>query len=270
MLSKSALFFSALSLLASTSSASPVKVQKRSTVAKGYAAAAPDSWAGTILQGQVSSYYHWENPKIDAAGDHEFIPMFWSYAKMDQWNAQKAAFNGPPQHILGQNELDVPSQANQNAQDAANDWCAQLRPFQQQGSKVGSATAYDVNILTEMSQAINDKCGGSFDFIAAHWYGSYNDLDGFKGAMTAQHNAFPDKKIWITEFATTASGGGSYEQTKQFMNDAINWADSTGWVERVFYFGGWNTNPDGYANDNNKFFNDDGSLTDLAYSYQYD
>lgn len=176
--------------------------------------------------------------------------------------------------------LSFSSQANQNAQDAANDWCAQLRPFQQQGSKVGSATAYDVNILTEMSQAINDKCGGSFDFIAAHWYGSYNDLDGFKGAMTAQHNAFPDKKIWITEFATTAcefhfccsgisnltdcvsfvilsfsslpAGGGSYEQTKQFMNDAINWADSTGWVERVFYFGGWNTNPDGYANDNNK------------------
>jgi len=94
-----------------------------------------------------------------------------------------------------------------------------------------------------MSQAINDKCGGYFDFIAAHWYGAYYDLDGFKNAMTDQHNAFPDKKIWITEFATTASGGGSQQQTKDFMNSAIQWAENSGFVERVFYFGGYSTNP---------------------------
>lgn len=63
-----------------------------------------------------------------------------------------------------------------------------------------------------MSKKIKEKCGGEFDFIAAHWYGKFNDLDGFKNAMTAQHNAFPDKKLWITEFATTASGGGNQQQ----------------------------------------------------------
>lgn len=111
-------------------------------------------------------------------------------------------------------------QANQNAEEAATDWCKELRPFQQQGSKVGSATAYNVKILTSMSKKIKEKCGGEFDFIAAHWYGKFNDLDGFKNAMIAQHNAFPDKKLWITEFATTASGGGNQQQ----VSDSRTWA----------------------------------------------
>jgi len=33
--------------------------------------------------------------------------MYWSRKKSDQWNAQKATFNGAPEHILSQNELDV-------------------------------------------------------------------------------------------------------------------------------------------------------------------
>lgn len=112
-----------------------------------------------------------------------------------------------------------------------------------------------------------------WDFTAVHWYGSYNDLDGFKNAINAQRNAFPNKPVWVTEYATTqkgelrvrergrrryktysrllmshftclfplfrAKGGGNYDQTKQFLTDSTNWLESVGWVERAFYFGGW-------------------------------
>lgn len=159
--------------------------------------------------------------------------------------------------------MDVVSQANTDAETAAQEWCEQvsqkdedfldspvthlrhfsfspqLRPLQEKGSKVGSATAYDISILTSMSKKIKQKCGGEFDFIAAHWYGAYHDLDGFKKAMTAQSEAFPGKKLWITEFATTASGEGTQAQTKDFMTQAIEWTESSGFVERIFYFGGW-------------------------------
>lgn len=108
------------------------------------------------------------------------------------------------------------------------------------------------------------------DFIAIHWYGSWNDVAGFKNYVSSISKKF-NLPIWVTEYGVTSSSGGSQQQVKQFHMDATTWLNSQSYVERSSNFGSfaYSSPPDAYGSKLNALFNGDGSLRDLAYWYMW-
>ncbi len=199
----------------------------------------------------------------------KFVPNYWGPQKQVEWALREAEFliNGLPTHILAQNEIDVPSQANQNAQQAANSWIANLAKYQKRGVKVSAPQiVWDVNLLSQTVKILRSK-GYEPDFIAIHSYKAFWDVQGFKDYVLSVRRAFPNKEIWITEVGVTSEGGGNMAQVKQFHVNVMNWLQTQSYVTRACIFGIFSRDnpPDAYASGQNGIFNPDGSLADLGW-----
>ncbi|KAF8194477.1 hypothetical protein K438DRAFT_2017507 [Mycena galopus ATCC 62051] len=74
-----------------------------------------------------------------------------------------------------------------------------------------------------------------------------------------------------TELGVTSASKPTQQQTKNFMMNAYSWMDSTGYVDRAWWFGCFESNnpPDAYATGLNAFFQNAGALNDLGYWYGY-
>jgi hypothetical protein len=67
-------------------------------------------------------------------------------------------------------------------------------------------------------------------------YGSWQDIAKFKSFVQTVHQRF-GYKIWVTELGVTTASRPSSSQVKNFMINAYNWMDSTGYVDRASWFG---------------------------------
>ncbi|RMZ88027.1 hypothetical protein DV736_g4747, partial [Chaetothyriales sp. CBS 134916] len=93
-------------------------------------------------------------------------------------------------------------------------------------------------------RAFNHSCyalspltsGCPFDFVAAHWYGDFTGMTTWLGTL---HELYPDKPVWLTEFAIPSA---SVQATETMMNQSLPWLDATAWVQRYAWFGTFRSN----------------------------
>jgi len=199
----------------------------------------------------------------------EYVPMYWGPRYKYKWDAQKGGlYSNPPRHLMAFNEPDVSSQANMDANYAADLYMQEIQPFARRGTRLGSpAIVFNDDWMDTFLKSVSSK-GGRVDFICIHWYGSWDDLDGFKQWVTKVHNRF-HKNIWITEMGITTASGPTQTRVKNFMLSAIGWLNTQGYVERYAWFGAFETSkpPDGYATGLNALLSPGGQLNELGSLY---
>lgn len=220
----------------------------------------------------ITWYHHWEDgPVPQMPSKDEWVPMFWGSSKWNLWDERVAEMNKKtPKHLLAFNEPDVKGQANMDPNYAAQVYMEQIFPWSKKGVLLGSpAIVWNLDWMATFLSAIEKK-GGHVDFVDLHWYGGWNDLAGFKNYVQTAHARF-GKNIWIPELGITSSSNPSQAQVKNFMMDAISWLESQSYVERVAWFGSWESSqpPDSFSTSKNALLNSEGKLNDMGYWYSY-
>jgi len=218
----------------------------------------------------VPWYYHWQDgpvPQMPSA--IEYVYMFWGPSKMDDWNDRLAEMQkNTPAYLLAFNEPDISSQANMDPSSAAQLYMDQINPWASKGTKLGSpAIAYSIDWLSSFLSEV-DKKGGQVDFVCAHWYGSWDDIEAFKSYVQTVHST-SNKTVWVTELGITTASNPTQSQTQNFMISAFNWMDSQSYVERAAWFGAFESDspPDGFASSENALFQPGGQLSDMGSWY---
>ena len=234
--------------------------------------AADSRWAPRITGNKhLNKYQHWEmrNVKELSRAGLEYVPSYWGDKKAHNWPATKRAFKRYRyKHLLCLNEPDVPSQAGYSPARAANAFQSICAPMRRYGTKISSPQiCYDLKWLESFTRILK-KRGGHYDFVALHYYGSWNSLSKFKKYISQAHRQF-GKDIWITEIGVTSASHPSTGQAKKFFIDATNWAASTGYVKAIFPFIMFAKPPDSFASSQNAGFNHNGQLRSVAKWFRY-
>lgn len=248
--------------------------QHASALEYGLPWAVDDSWGTTAVQaGKLTWYHHWQNAVVDTLsnGGAEYVPMLWGQKYESDWYDTTVPYMdaNPPKYILAMNEPDVDSQANLSPEDAASYFQQMLTPLREkyEGVQISSPQiAYDVDWLSSFMGSLQQQ-GGSVDFLAIHHYQGWDSIDQLTQFVENVHNNWPDMKIWMTEYGVTSESGPSAQNVQDYMIEATQWLDQTGYVDRVAWFGAFavDSPPDDYATGLNAIFNDDGSLRDQGY-----
>ncbi|GAA6039759.1 hypothetical protein JCM8097_004207 [Rhodosporidiobolus ruineniae] len=206
----------------------------------------------------LSWAYNWgQVPDGTLNSGVEFVPMLWN-DNAGSWatNAQNAINSGST-HLLGFNEPDLDSQANMNVTRAATAWRKYMSPFYGKAKLVSPAVTNGGGTMgrawLQSFQAACPDCWSQIDAVALHWYDAAWNTGYFTNYLTEAHNMFPDKKIWLTEFA----GSGTSAEQQTFLKTVIPWMESQTWLERYAGFGDFVGN----------YVNADGSLTPLGQVY---
>jgi hypothetical protein len=187
----------------------------------------------------------------------EFVPMLWGYNRLaggvneyspSTWASSQGSWPSSTQHALFINEPDVEGQANLSPTDALTLWYNYFAPATtslKRGHAAVASNYYGIPWLQEFNAACSGDC--TYDFHAWHWYGS--DFATFQSDLEEFHAAFPDKNIWITEFACnsyTGAGSCSDSQTLAFHAAVQPYLESLDYVERYSPYGAL---PTGYGDE---------------------
>ncbi|KAI1608758.1 glycosyl hydrolase catalytic core-domain-containing protein [Exophiala viscosa] len=176
-------------------------------------------------------------------------------------------------HVLTFNEPDGSTASggtNTTPSDAASIWLDAIAPLRLPPYDLFislPATTGSSQGLTWLSE-FNTSCyalnssGCEFDFVATHWYGDFDGLASWLGQL---HALYPNKKIWLTEFAVPAV---SATDTLSFMNESLTYLDRLSYVERYGWFGAFRTDDAGaFTGGGVSMFDNSGKLTELGATY---
>jgi hypothetical protein len=241
--------------------------------ARGLGWATDNSFAPNIgSKPMISWYHHWEQASVpQMPSKDEYVPMFWGPSKWSLWSQRLSEMHQrKPQALMAFNEPDVSSQSNMDPNYAAQLYMEQINPWKNEGVRLGSpAIVWNLSWMATFLNAVQSK-GGHVDFICLHWYGSWNDLSGFKSYVQTTHSRF-NKNIWITEMGITTASNPTQEQVKSFMMNAFSFLDSQSYVERGAWFGSFESDhpPDGFATGKNALLKPGGALSDMGMWYAY-
>jgi hypothetical protein len=160
----------------------------------------------------------------------QFVPMLWGAP--DGFDDTTFLENVTAQIIggrnvtyaMGFNEPDnsmTNGGSNIEPADAAKYWIKQLEPLRKLGVSLGAPAVTGApsgfSWLANFTAACNGSC--TFDFIPIHWYGSF---DGMASHIAGVLDVYPDKKIWVTEFALDFS---SLPATQDYFQTSVKYLD---------------------------------------------
>ncbi|KAL8686275.1 MAG: hypothetical protein Q9218_007220 [Villophora microphyllina] len=109
--------------------------------------------------------------------------------------------------------------------------------------KPGTSTKYVAPVTADSSGAWQEQffseCNCK-DFFSAYNIHQYNkDSNAVISAVTAFHNKFNDKPLWITEIAPGNAGCSvSWDEAGEFMKNVFKFAKGSGFVDKVFWNSG--------------------------------
>ncbi|KAG9951432.1 glycoside hydrolase family 128 protein, partial [Aureobasidium melanogenum] len=226
--------------------ATPVKnTGKRGLSYNNAAYTMPFSLSGQ--NSQVSWAYNW----YQAAGSGfnpalEYVPMLWSNASdlTSSWTANaQAAINAGSTHLLGFNEPDLclagAGSSCIEMQSAVKAWKQYMEPFAGK-ALLGSPAVTNGGSpmgLTWLSNFMGNCTGCHIDFINIHWYSNkYAGANYFKQQVEAAHAMSGGRPVWITEFGLDSSVSYTQAELTSFLEEVIEWMDSTDYVQRYAYF----------------------------------
>lgn len=145
---------------------------------------------------------------------------------------------------------------------------SELQPWRQRGVKVSSPQiVWNITWMTQFMNGLKAQ-GGDVDYMAIHYYGSWNDLATPKAYIQKVYAKW-GKNIWITELGTTSASGGTEQDQINFMNSMLDWIDTQSYIERVVWSGAWAvTNPpDGFINAQDGIFYANSTLRPIGVAY---
>lgn len=166
----------------------------------------------------------------------EFIPMLWgappSFSDtsfLENVTAQIEEGRNIT-YVMGFNEPDNTGDtggSNIKASDAARYWKKQLEPLRKLGVSLGAPGVTGGSSGFTWLSDFEDACDGgcTFDFIPIHWYGSF---DGMASHIKDVLDLYPDKKIWVTEFALN---NADLNETQDFFQTALDYLDKNEYVD---------------------------------------
>lgn len=183
-------------------------------------------------------YYNYKMyPSLEYVNDTtlQFVPMLWGAPSsvsdttfLENVTAQILGGSNID-YVMAFNEPDNTVQyggSNIPAADAAKYWKKQLEPLRKMGVALGAPAvtggAQGFAWLSNFTKACDGGC--TFDFIPIHWYGSF---DGFASHVADLLDIYPDKKIWVTEFALD---NADLLSTEQFFQTAVSYLDNNEYV----------------------------------------
>lgn len=195
-------------------------------------------------------FYGWSLNRSSFPGQ-QFVPMTWSKWACTDDNVKYLIERSDVDHLLSFNEPDNVNQSNIPNIDTA---VKRYKIMQKTGLRLGSPVTTqdqafgDSKWLTRfMAKAQEQKV--RIDFIAVHWYDWGNQFNNkatdsltaeavfnrFVNYMQKVHAAYPAQPIWVTEFNANVNRT-SVVIHEYFMKLAIDWMNSTPYVERYAYF----------------------------------
>ncbi|CAD6572554.1 MAG: hypothetical protein CYPHOPRED_004878 [Cyphobasidiales sp. Tagirdzhanova-0007] len=127
-----------------------------------------------------------------------------------------------------------------SADQAKTLWLQSMAPYHASGKRLVSP-AVSRGDATQSGSGPNwlngflAECPDStcfIDDIALHWYGTSDEIAGFKQYFTAAHTKY-GKNIWITELGLTDTAqGGDYAT---FFKEVLPWLDQQDWIAGYAY-----------------------------------
>lgn len=151
---------------------------------------------------------------------------------------------------------------------AVSGFMSDIVPWQKKGVLVSSPQiVWNTTWMAEFMSGIRAQ-GADVDFMAIHYYGSWDDVATPKKFIKKIYNTY-GKKIWITELGTTEASGGTQADQTTFMNSMLTWMEAQSYIDRVVWSGTWsvNTPPDNYINDQDGMLYSNGTLRPIGLEY---
>jgi hypothetical protein len=193
--------------------------------------------------------YNWTpNPPLEALKyGMEPVPMLWGKKDLgEDCQAQKRCWweikkGGHYKTVMGFNEPNQAGQSDISVSEAVSLWKRWIEPLatgKNAMRTVSPATTSAPSGLKWMKEFVKECHGCHIHVIALHWYDV--NAESFIKYVKSFHAAFPNKPLWITEFACQNMNGGpqcSQEKAHQFMKTVTAFMDSAPYVERYFAFG---------------------------------
>ncbi|KAH7099680.1 glycosyl hydrolase catalytic core-domain-containing protein [Auriculariales sp. MPI-PUGE-AT-0066] len=252
--------------------ASGVAAANVSTTKVGLGWGAGKADVSQFLQaGTVSWYYLWtENDWVKYPG-LEFVPMLWGERDVQNFTATinntLAASNVT--HILGFNEPNLEDQSNLTPEKGAELWKAYIQPLKASHNlTLVSPVPTNGPTGTVWLQNFINVCGTdcTIDKIALHYYGT--NASALIEYVQEVYEMF-QKPIWMTEFAcqsfVDSEDVATAEQISAFMNQTVEFFESTPYVERYAWFGVRTEMPG--MNPLNALLDNDGHIDYLGLQY---
>jgi hypothetical protein len=194
----------------------------------------------------------------------EYVPQLWGGNDAASFMSEVLAQNPLPKHILTFNEPDGSGggQATMTPAKAAKLWKAYVEPLKQHNITLGSPGCTGSNDgIVWLQQFLGNCTACSVDFVATHWYGSYQGLADHLGHLNGVLNG--SKPIWVTELGIAHT---TLQATESMFNSSIPWLDGLSWVERYAWFGSFRST-DSNLGPNATMLNAQGGLTQLGNQY---
>ncbi|EPE28333.1 (Trans)glycosidase [Glarea lozoyensis ATCC 20868] len=223
----------------------------------------------------LSWYYNYEpTPSATYSNrtqeEFEFVPMLWSAATTNFADTVRNLISGGRNitHVMGFNEPDGESStggSGMSPDSAAASWISQIEPLRKLGIKAGAPAVtgsqrgleWLVNFFSACQDA-GTNC--TADFFPTHWYGDFGGLASHMGQISA---AYPNKTMWITEYAMS---NADLEPTQEFFNMSADYFDRLDSVERYSYFGSFRSDVSNVG-PNAAMLDNKGRLTDIGSWY---
>lgn len=196
-----------------------------------------DVW---IQKGSDLTWYYnykgYQSPEYINETSLEFIPMLWGAPSsftdttfLENVTAQYTQGNNIT-YAMGFNEPDNTADtggSNIKASDAATYWKKQMEPLRKLNISLGAPAVNGGSSGFEWLSNFTDACDGgcTFDFIPIHWYGSF---DGLTSHISDVMDIYPDKTIWVTEWALDNS---ELNVTQDFFQTAACTGDQVVWCK---------------------------------------
>jgi hypothetical protein len=239
-------------------------------VDRGVAWAVDNRWATAFTNTSITWYHHWQDASIsNMASNIQYVPMNWGPQYASLWTKRQAQMNTSlPEYLLSYNEPDVVSQANMTPSEAINGFLTDIQPWRERGVLVSSPQiVWNTTWLSTFMKGIRAN-GTDVDFMAIHYYGSWNDTATPKKYIQGIYNTYK-KPIWITELGTTQKSNGTQEQQIGFMNSMLDWMATQSYVQRVVWSGAWSiaNPPDNYIAMEDGMFYPNATLREIGLEY---
>jgi len=225
-----------------------------------------DSWLSNWKG--ASMLYTWTPACPDSAKSLGIgcAPMLWGWNQVSQFQSTvKAGYSNIAMAI---NEPNEAGQSNMSPESGAQLWQTYVEPLRNEGyelvSPVTSSNPNGFVWVQNFLKACNGNC--NFDKIALHFYDT--TFQKFQDYVNKWHTAFPDKKMWITEYACVNFNGGdqpSDSEIADFHHQAAPWLNSLDFVEFYMPFGAM-LGMDG-VDPANQLMKSDGTPNDLGWFY---
>lgn len=231
----------------------------------------------------ISWYYTWSLWPAPVVGDRiTFVPLVPSPkdASNDGFGDQLARLPASSTHLLTFNEPDGTTDSGGSAltpEDAARSYVEHITPLRDADggrawkishpSVTGSPRGLDwLRDFNASCWELDKERGCPLDFVAVHWYGNFEGLEGWLDQLRDFYHDGDDKpSFWVTEVALAQE---DEEATKAMMEKTLTHLDDADDVAGYAWFGAFRRDEaNAWTGDAVSLFDDDGGLTDLGSLY---